>query len=234
MNKVLRVLAIDDEPLALEQLSIYISKTPSLQLVKACQSANEAIEEIDKGGIDAIFLDICMPDMSGMELAKALKNTPLIVFTTAYSEFAIEGYKVNAVDYLLKPFGFNEFTEAVERLISRSEMVKKDNDDTLFVKSEYKIVKLSIPSILYAESMGEYMKIFTKVNDKESITFVIMTVGKLLDQLAKYNFKRVHRSYLVNFSHIEKISKGNILLDNGKMIPIGDFYKNEVKDWISK
>ena len=161
---MIRCLAIDDEPLALQQLVAYISKVPFLQLAAQCQSALEARAFLEHDTADAIFCDINMPDLNGMDFVKSLAVPPLVVFTTAYSEYAVEGFRVNAVDYLLKPFGLQDFQRAANRLKERLEnnalavsspsVAGFPADNTLFLKTDYRIVKVSIPDIRYVEGMG--------------------------------------------------------------------------------
>ena len=162
----IRCLAIDDEPLALQQIVAYISKVPFLELAAQCQSALEARSFLSEDTVDAIFCDINMPDLNGMDFVKTLTAPPLVVFTTAYSEYAIEGFKVNAVDYLLKPFGLQDFQRAANRLKDRlaisynqSENGDEDNN-TLFLKTDYRIVKINISDIRYIEGMSEYLKVW--------------------------------------------------------------------------
>ena len=157
---MIRVLAIDDEPLALQQLAAYIRKIPFLELVSECQSAVEAKEILNNERIDAVFCDINMPDLNGMDFVKSLSTPPLVVFTTAYSEYAVEGFKVDAVDYLLKPFGLDDFQRAAnrlkERLNLREPVPMSSEDDSIFVKTDYRVVKLAISDIRYIEGMSEY------------------------------------------------------------------------------
>ena len=168
---MLRVIAVDDEPLALGQLEKYIAKVPFLSLTAACSSAFEAREVLETNEVDAMFLDINMPDLSGMDLVKTLKHPPLVVFTTAYSEYAIEGFKVDVVDYLLKPFTLSEFIASAEKLRSRFEMIQAagsraaSSSDFVFFKADYKIIKVEISDIVYVEGMSEYLKIYLSGED---------------------------------------------------------------------
>ena len=182
---MIKVLAIDDEPLALQQLAAYIKKVPFLQLMGECQSATEAKEILNRETIDAVFCDINMPDLNGMDFVKSLAAPPLVVFTTAYSEYAVEGFKVNAVDYLLKPFGLDDFRRAANRLQERlatpaapesvPEMhAQPDEDDSIFVKTDYKVVKVAISDIRYIEGMSEYLKIHLESQPKPIVTLLSM------------------------------------------------------------
>ena len=179
---MIRVLAIDDEPLALQQLATYIKKIPFLELVTECQSAIEAKEILNNENIDAIFCDINMPDLNGMDFVKSLSTPPLIVFTTAYSEYAVEGFKVDAVDYLLKPFGLDDFKRAANRLQERLEVRQQEpattivssEDDSIFVKTDYRVVKIAISDIRYIEGMSEYLKIHLESLPKPIVTLLSM------------------------------------------------------------
>lgn len=226
---MLRVIAVDDEPLALGQLEKYIAKVPFLSLTTACPSAFEARKVLESGEVDAMFLDINMPDLSGMDLVKTLKHPPLVVFTTAYSEYAIEGFKVDAVDYLLKPFTLSEFIASAEKLRSRFEMIQATgsrtalSDDFVFFKADYKIIKVEISDIVYVEGMSEYLKIY--VAGEQMPKVVLMSFSKLLEKLPASRFVRVHRSYVINLAKVSEVSSGMVLMTTGKRIPIGDSYR---------
>ena len=175
---MIRCLAIDDEPLALQQIAAYIGKVPFLELAAQCQSALEAHQFLQNDTVDVIFCDINMPDLNGMDFIKALVAPPLVVFTTAYAEYAVEGFKVNAVDYLLKPFGLQDFMRAANRVRERLEgttatapapsaPVASDSDaDTIFLKTDYRIVKVAISDIRYVEAMSEYLKVWMEGDTK--------------------------------------------------------------------
>lgn len=243
---MIKVIAVDDEPLALQQLMVYISKTPFLELVGSCSGAKKALEILEQTGADALFLDINMPGMSGMELARTLSSSgrtrnPLTVFTTAYQEFAIDGYKVDAVDYLLKPFSLEEFTQAALRLKTRFELRQKaggavasDFDDTMFFKTGYKIVRIKASDIVYIESMGEYMKIHHQSGGRMAVTLVLQTMNGMLDLLPGGRFMRVHRSYIISLSKVIGAENKSISLTDGSSIPIGDSYRQQAKDWLQK
>lgn len=226
---MIKVIAVDDEPLALGQLEKYISKIPFLSLTAACSRAIEAREILESNNVDAMFLDINMPDLSGMDLVKALKRPPLVVFTTAYSEYAIEGFKVEAVDYLLKPFTFSEFVTSAEKLRSRLELIhaasseSQTMNDYVFFKADYKILKVDVSDIIYVEGMSEYLKIY--ICGEQAPKVVLMSFSKLMGKLPSSRFLRVHRSYVVNLGKVKEVSSGIILMSNGKTIPIGDSYR---------
>ena len=181
---MIRCLAIDDEPLALRQLVSYIEKVPFLDLVAACPSAVKAREILSREAVDVLFVDINMPDISGMDFVKSLAAPPMIVFTTAYSEYAVEGFKVDAVDYLLKPFGLDDFRKAANKVkkIFDSEhqpvaVSAADSDDAIFFKTEYKVVRVPIDKIVYVEGMSEYLKIHVE-GEKEPV-IVLLSMKKL-------------------------------------------------------
>ena len=228
----IRCLAIDDEPLALQQIVAYIRKVPFLELAAQCQSALEAREFLENDTVDAIFCDINMPDLGGMDFVKSLVSPPLVVFTTAYSEYAVEGFKVNAVDYLLKPFGMQDFLRAANRLKERmlsnvSQM--EDTSDTIFLKSDYRIVKVSISDIRYVEGMSEYLKVWIEGEQKPIIT--LLSMKKMEERLPDY-FMRIHRSYIVNLNRIQEVSKNRIIMDAQTWLPIGDLYKEAFQRYL--
>ena len=239
---MIKVLAIDDEPLALQQLVTYIKKVPFLELAGECQSALEAREILNQETVDAIFCDINMPDLNGMDFVKSLSAPPLIVFTTAYSEYAVEGFKVNAVDYLLKPFGLQDFQRAANRLKERLETVapaaepvpelstQSDEDDTIFVKTDYKVVKLAISDIRYIEGMSEYLKIHLKSQPKPVVT--LLSMKKMEEYLPSY-FMRIHRSYIINLKQIQEVNKNRVIMDVDTYLPIGDNYKESFNDYLN-
>lgn len=241
----MRCIAVDDEPLALMKLENYIARVPYLELVKSCRSAAEAMDCISKSEVDLAFLDINMPDLNGMDFAKSLTKAPMIIFTTAYSEYAIDGFKVNAVDYLLKPFGFDEFLKSVNKAKpmfdylhaeKKAEEVHEDatttSNDFLFVKSDYRIIRICIKDIKYIESMSEYVRIFVEGEEKPIITLVSMK--KIEEKLPKEGFMRVHRSYMVNLQKVEEVSRMRIVFDKKTYIPIGELYKEAFFGYIDK
>jgi DNA-binding LytR/AlgR family response regulator len=223
-------LAIDDEPLALQQLVAYISKVPFLELAAQCQSAMEARAFLEHDTVDAIFCDINMPDLNGMDFVKSLAAPPLVVFTTAYSEYAVEGFRVNAVDYLLKPFGLQDFQRAANRLKERlSESAAADSDNTLFLKTDYRIVKVSIPDIRYIEAMSEYLKVWIQGEAKPIIT--LLSMKKMEERLPDY-FMRIHRSYIINLTMIQEVNKNRVIMDADTYLPIGDMYKEAFQAYL--
>ena len=243
---MIRVLAIDDEPLALQQLTTYIGKVPFLELAGQCQSATEAREILNNEIVDAIFCDINMPDLNGMDFVKSLATPPLVVFTTAYSEYAVEGFKINAVDYLLKPFGLDDFRRAANRLKERIEAVPQtsaptpttshpspipsDDDDSIFVKTDYKVIKIAISDIRYVEAMSEYLKIHLDSQPKPIIT--LLSMKKMEERLPDY-FMRIHRSYIINLKQIQEVNKNRVIMDADTYLPIGDNYRDAFNDYLN-
>ena len=244
---MIRVLAIDDEPLALQQLTTYIGKVPFLELAGQCQSATEAREILNNEIVDAIFCDINMPDLNGMDFVKSLATPPLVVFTTAYSEYAVEGFKINAVDYLLKPFGLDDFRRAANRLKERIEAVPQtsaptpttshpspipsDDDDSIFVKTDHKVIKIAISDIRYVEAMSEYLKIHLDSQPKPIIT--LLSMKKMEERLPDY-FMRIHRSYIINLKQIQEVNKNRVIMDADTYLPIGDNYRDAFNDYLNK
>ena len=227
---MIRCLAIDDEPLALQQIAAYIGKVPFLELAAQCQSALEAQQFLQQDTVDAIFCDINMPDLNGMDFIKTLTAPPLVVFTTAYAEYAVEGFKVNAVDYLLKPFGLQDFQRAANRLSERLELrSERLEDDTIFLKTEYRIVKVSISDIRYIEAMSEYLKVYLESEPKPIIT--LLSMKKMEEHLPSY-FMRIHRSYIINLTKIQEVNKNRVIMDSDTYLPIGDMYKDSFQQYL--
>lgn len=234
---MIRCLAIDDEPLALQQLVTYIDKIPFLELAAQCQSALEARKYLEQETVDAIFCDINMPDLNGMDFVKSLQSPPMVVFTTAYAEYAVEGFKVNAVDYLLKPFGLQDFQRAANRIRERLDTTTRlpqqggvgGGPDTIFVKTEYRIVKVTIADIRYIEGMSEYLKIYIEGESKPIIT--LLSMKKITEHLPD-TFMRIHRSYIVNLTKIQEVNKNRIIMDADTYLPIGDLYKEAFQRYL--
>jgi len=238
---MIKCLAIDDEPLALQQIAAYIGKVPFLELAAQCQSALEAHQFLQNDTVDVIFCDINMPDLNGMDFIKALVAPPLVVFTTAYAEYAVEGFKVNAVDYLLKPFGLQDFMRAANRVRERLEgttasapasstPVASDSDtDTIFLKTDYRIVKVAISDIRYVEAMSEYLKVWIEGDTKPIITLLSM---KKMEERLPHNFMRIHRSYIINLNKILEVNKNRVIMDRDTYLPIGDMYKETFQNYL--
>ncbi len=233
---MIRCIAIDDEPLALKQLEAYIAKVPFLELVAACQDAFAAMSVMAAEPVDAIFIDINMPDLNGLDFVRSLVERPLVVFTTAYSQYAIEGYKVDAVDYLLKPFGFEDFQYAAHKLKKQYELLTQTAkdipaDNVLFLKSDYKILRVDMKDIRYVEGMNEYLRICVEGKQKPVIT--LLSMKKIEERLPKDTFMRVHRSYIVNLKKIQEVTKSRILMNKGVQIPVGDLYKEQFYKYVN-
>jgi two-component system, LytTR family, response regulator len=227
----MKCVIIDDEPLAVELLEDFVSKVPSLELISSCSNAIEATTIIQNNKVDLIFSDIEMPDFSGIEFIKSLDVKPLFIFTTAYSHYAIEGFNLNAVDYLVKPIPFHRFLKAVNRaqelfnLKIDNEIVSEStqtNSEFIFVKSEYENVKINLSTIKYIEGLKDYIKIYT--DDPKPI--LTLSSLKAFEEKLPANFIRVHRSYIVSLNHINSVQRNRIIIDKIR-IPIGQNYKDE-------
>ena len=232
---MIRCLAIDDEPLALQQLMAYIKKIPFLELVDSCQSAHDALTVMNQEVIDAIFVDINMPDLNGMDFVKSLPVPPLVVFTTAYSEYAVEGFKVDAVDYLLKPFGLTDFQRAANKVKARYDqqntaVIAQDEEDTLFLKTDYKVIRIDMKDIRYVQSMSEYLKIFLEGRAKPVI--VLLSMKKMEERLPENQFMRIHRGYIINLKKIQEVNKNRVIMDEETYLPIGDNYKEAFNSYL--
>ena len=238
----IRCMAIDDEPLALQQLAADIGKVPFLELTAQCQSAVEARQFLEQDTVDAIFCDINMPDLNGMDFVKSLTVAPLVVFTTAYAEYAVEGFRVNAVDYLLKPFGMQDFQRAALRLKERLEantpspdtqppspITQPPSPDTLFLKTEYRIVNITISDIRYVEAMSEYLKVWLQGESKPIIT--LLSMKKMEERLPDY-FMRIHRSYIINLTKIQEVNKNRVIMDADTYLPVGDMYRETFQAYL--
>lgn len=235
---MMNCIILDDEPLALLKLSEYIRQIPFLTLEKACMETQEAQALLEEKNIDLLFTDIDMPGMNGIEFIRSLARPPMVIFTTAYPSFAIDGFKLNAVDYLLKPFEFEDCLRAAQKAQKMKELNQSfsksnqsDYTETLFVKSDYKVVRINIESIKYIESMSEYVRIYIEGKEKPVIT--LNSLQKLEARLPPH-FMRVHRSYIVNLQKITEISRLRIRFDDQKLIPIGDNYKEKVMNYIAR
>lgn len=232
---MINCIAVDDEPLALKQLENYISQVPFFDFKGGCRCATEAMKYIREDIVDAIFLDINMPDINGIDFVKTLVTPPIIVFTTAYADYAVEGFKVNAVDYLLKPFGLDEFRRAAEKVRVQYEQREgnstavADEDDSLFFKTDYKIVRVNVSSISCIEGMSEYLKLHMDGNVDPLV--ILLSMKKLEGRLPSY-FMRVHKSYIINLRKIREVSRGRVLMEDGTLIPVGDMYKEAFQAYL--
>lgn len=232
----LKCIAVDDEPLALKLVETFIDQTPFLELSCSCDNAIEAMSLIREQQPDLIFLDINMPNLTGMELARLLQeqpgSTPKIIFTTAYNHYAIEGYRVNAVDYLLKPFSYEEFLRATtkalqlcEETMTSSQAVNTE-DEFIFIKVEYQWIRVSLKDILYIESLKDYVRVHLTLPQKPLLSLI--SLKALEEKLPSSKFMRLHRSFIVSLEKITAISKNSILI-NRTEITVGEQYKETFK-----
>lgn len=229
-------MIVDDEPLALDLLEGYVNKTPFLQLVGRCGSAIEALEKMNHTAVDLLFLDIQMPDLSGVELSKSLVNGPKVIFTTAFEEYAIEGFKVDALDYLLKPFNYPEFLKAAGKAQRWFELQQASENSSvedafIFVKSDYKIKKIALREILYIEGLKDYVKIYTTTQPKPIMS--LMSMKSIEEKLPSEQFMRVHRSYVVNLNQIHTIERSRIVF-GAVYIPVSEKYKDSFQAFVSQ
>lgn len=234
----IKCIAIDDEPLAVKKIASYIDEIPFLELVAECRSAFEAMCFMKDTRIQLLFIDINMPGLNGLEFVKSLTDKTYIVFTTAYSEYAVDGFQVEAVDYLLKPITFSNFLKAankVKNLIELTANKQKESINTtadhLFVKSEYKLIRIVLDDIKYIESQHEYIKIHL-INSKPVMTQ--LSLKAIEEQLPADRFMRVHRSYIVNLKKISVIERNRIVFDGKVYIPISEQYKEKFQEYIDR
>lgn len=230
---MIKALLLDDEPLALRQLELYALRTPGLEVLAACTSAKEARELTEQA--DVLFVDINMPDVNGLDFVRDLTNPPLVVFTTAYAEYAVEGFRVHAADYLLKPFSLEEFQKTVERLHHILQVEKaaarQTESDVLHFKTDYKTVNLPLDNIRYIESMSEYVKIW--LSTQEAPLVVLYSLKRLMDQLPGDRFMRIHRSYIVALFRVRSANASSVELDNGITLPVSDTYRSAFRSWMA-
>lgn len=237
---ILNCIAVDDEPLALGLVCTFVEQTPFLNLVARSSSAVEALKILNDEQVDLLFLDIQMPDLNGMELARVLDsrpNKPRIIFTTAYNQFALDGYKVDALDYLLKPFNYEEFLKAAQKalkyqeLIGKTEPETKQEDDYLFLKVEYQLVRVALNDILYIEGLKDYVKVWLKSTPKPLLS--LTSLKGLEEKLPSRRFMRVHRSFIVSLDQINSVTR-NTLQIGSINISVGEQYKDAFNVFISK
>lgn len=221
-------VAIDDEPLALEVVKKYISKTPDLHLDALFSNALEAQDYLKRKSVDLVFLDIQMPGINGIQLYKSLAIKPMVIFTTAYKEFAIDGFEVDAIDYLLKPFDLQRFQKGVSKAILWQKLNTENNNDQqkdfLSIHSDYKMIKIPYREIIFIEASDDYAKINT--NSQSYLT--LLSMKAVFEKLSKNLFIRIHRSYIVAINQIAFVQFRKIGLANGIELPVGDTYRNEI------
>ncbi len=240
MEKI-RCAVVDDEPLALGLMASYVKKTPFLELVGSYSSAVQAMQEMHDNPVDLIFLDIQMPELNGLDYSRMISPQTRVVFTTAFNQYALDGYKVNALDYLLKPISYPDFLLAANkaqewfRLVEQSQQSeKKENQDeklSIFVKSDYKLIRIELKNILYVEGLKDYVKIYEEKTGRPVIS--LMSMKAMEEMLPADRFMRVHRSYIVQKEKIRIIEHNRIVFGN-TYIPIGDSYKQAFQDFLNK
>ncbi|GAB2785061.1 LytTR family DNA-binding domain-containing protein [Rhabdobacter roseus] len=239
---ILNCIAVDDEPLALGLVCAFIEKTPFLRLVGRYASAVEALQALHQEQVDLIFLDIQMPDLTGIELARVLDNaaekSPRIIFTTAFNHFALEGFRVDALDYLLKPFNYEEFLRAATKgkayfeLVHRAAPAAADpKEEYLFLKVEYQLVRVAFADILYIEGLKDYVKVHLKSDQKPVLS--LTSLKALEEKLPTTHFMRVHRSFIVNLDKIAAVTRNSIQIDHST-IPVSDQYKETFNEYLSR
>jgi len=231
----IRCLLVDDEPLALDLLEGYVSKTPSLEMAGRCSSAFQAMEMLDNTEMDLIFLDIQMPGLSGLEFSRSFKDGPKVIFTTAFEQYALEGFKVDALDYLLKPISYPEFLNAVNKAKRWFEHFEKaaipETRTSIFVKADYKLVQIDFNNILYIEGLKDYVKFCLEDNEKSVLS--LMSMKSLEENLPDSKFMRVHRSFIVNLDKIKTIERNRIVFGK-EYIPISENCKEKFQKFVNE
>ena len=230
----MKCVIIDDEPLAVELLEDFVRKVDSLELISTFNNAIDAVSFINQNNVDLIFLDIQMPHFSGIDFLNTIEKKPLVIFTTAYSDYAVEGFNLGAVDYLVKPIPFHRFLKSVVRAqqvlnpsttiqaISENTTAPELEQDFMFVRAEYENVKMNFSDILFIEGLKDYVKIYTTDN---KFTLTLISLIKLENLLSSKGFSRIHRSYIINIKHVKSIQKNKVLISD-KRIPISESYKS--------
>ncbi len=231
----LRCCIVDDEPLARDLIASYIEKTPFMELAGSFGSAQEAVRTVIEDNIDVIYLDINMPQLNGMEFARIVPPTCRIVFTTAYDKYALEGFKVNALDFLLKPVSYEEFVDSANRALAWCDLRRRaEAADTsreyIMVKSEYRMVQIPVRDIMFIEGVKDYVKIYIEGEEKAIMT--LMNMKTLERTLPASRFLRVHRSYIINSTKIRVIERNRILFGR-HAIPVSDSYKQQFADYVA-
>ncbi len=232
----LKCVIIDDEPLAIDIIAAHIAQTPFLVLTQKFTHSVKAFEYLSENRIDLLFVDIQMPDLSGLELVRNLEYKPVIIFITAYDKYALEGFKADAVDYLLKPVDYPEFLKAAEKakkwIYAKNEVVSiKSDKEFLFIKSEHKVIRIDLNSIKYIEGMSEYVRIH---REHSRSVMSLLSLKSLEEQLPEDQFMRVHKSYIVNLKKISEIESNIIVCGDGVTIPVSKLYKDKFQEYINK
>ena len=231
---ILSCCIIDDEPLAISLLESYVEKTSFLFLTNKFSSAASALPFLTTQKIDILFLDIQMPELNGIELSKIIGQDTRIIFTTAFEQYALEGYRVNAIDYLLKPISYADFLQAANKALQWYELIrgkKEISPQSIFIKTEYKLVQINLNEILYIEGMKDYIKIYTENNIHPILS--LMSLKTMEEQLPTNSFIRVHRSFIVNAQKIKLIENNRIIFGK-QYIPISDSYKSQFIEFLNR
>lgn len=233
---MMRCIAIDDEPLALAQITGYISKTPFLELKAPCSNAIEAIEFLSQNDVELLFVDINMPGLNGLDFVRSLTKKPFVIFTTAYSEYAIDGFRVDAIDYLLKPIGYPDFLHSAEKALRQYKLLQAEKSaepfypENIFVKSDYKTVQIAIDKITHIESRSEYLRIYL---DSAPAVMTLGNMKSIEESLPVNKFMRVHRSHIVNLQKIASIDRNSIIIGKDHRIPVGEQYKDDFQKYVN-
>lgn len=232
----IRCIIVDDEPLALNKLKRHVLKYPYMELVASCHSAESARHALQSDSVDLIFLDINMPDASGLDFIRSMENPPMVVFVTAYPEYAVESYKVNAIDYLLKPYGSDDFNRTAEKIYRHWQLLQNQRTDgesgekdVLYLKSDYRFLRVECDDIKYIEGQSEYLKVHL-VSD---VPFLTHMTFKRISELLPGNFIQIHRSYLVNMRHVETVERTRVVLDDGSQLPVSDSRRSELLQYMN-
>ena len=229
----LKCAIVDDEPLALGLLESYAEKTPFLELTGKYSSAVQAMKELPEKQTDLLFLDIQMPELNGLEFSKMVDSRTRIIFTTAFEQYALDGYKVNALDYLLKPISYTDFLQAANKAVRWFELLNQPHDEitSIFVKSDYKLVQIELDNILYVEGLKDYVKIYEEGNQRPILS--LMSMKTMEELLPASRFMRVHRSYIVQKSKIRIIDRGRIIFGKTS-IPVSESYKAVFQEYLDR
>ena len=231
----IRCIIVDDEPLALNKLKRYILKYPFLELVASCHNVETAKRALGSGKADLIFIDINMPDVNGLEFIRTLENPPMVVFVTAYPEYAVESYRVNALDYLLKPFGIEEFNRVADKIFSHWQLLQNQNKSSAteecvrYLKCDHRFIRVECDDIRYIEGQSEYLKIHL-VSGNPFLTH--MTFRQITDSFPD-NFIQIHRSYVVNMKHVVSAERTLVILDDGTRLPVSSSRRNDLLQYMN-
>ena len=233
----IKCVAIDDEPLALKQIGAYLERTPFFETIALCSNAFEALQFIREGEVDLLFVDINMPDLNGLDFVRSLERKIPVIFTTAYSEYAIDGFQVDALDYLLKPISYASFLKSANKAKTWFDINHKSNEvvqpqmDYLFVKSEHRLIRILLSDIKYIEGSNEYIIIHLM---KEKPLTTLMRMKNIESMLPENQFMRVHRSFIVNLKQVKVIERNRIIFDEKIYIPVGEQYKENFQRFLDK